>query len=90
MIKEEIYDKHRKNFSEYGNMKRMSSAAMDEYAVQQSIAFAEWITSNEYEYNQVGKFWEFYDSNGAGRYGLKFLCNTTEELYNLFLNSPTI
>jgi hypothetical protein len=62
---------------------------LEEYAELRAAAFVEWIISNEHQYNDVAEEWEFYDQNEAGNYGLKFLCKTTAELYQLFIQSET-
>ena len=63
-----------------------TEAYRNEYAKSQCIAFAEWIRANDYQYDDVKDCYEYYDSNAAGSYGLKFICKTTDELYTLFLN----
>lgn len=54
-------------------------SAMEEYATQQSIAFAEWITENQYVHCDNKEWWNFFIDEK--------ISNTTSELYTLFTQS---
>ena len=64
---------------------RRAETAMDEYAKQQAIGFAEWINGEMYEcflhIDENVKFWHDVDGNGN---------LTTEELYSLYSQNKNL
>lgn len=77
MTKEEILDKHHNlNLGMLSITEKQIQSAMDDYAKQEAIAFAEWISTHELDFQPASD----------GRFiGLDMVTITPEQLYSLFL-----
>ncbi len=64
--------------------KQQALIAMDSWSKQQAIAFAEWTQKNFYEQDDEGLWYKW-----ANRSRESDQSYTTEELYNLFLQSQS-
>jgi hypothetical protein len=60
--------------------------AMDEYAKQECIGFAEWVAINGWYLNKI-KRWSNRDDNSNSLVEVLAGSKSTEELYTLFLNT---
>lgn len=82
MTKEEILDKHHNlNLGMLSITEKQIQAAMDDYAKQEAIAFAEWVIKSNYDFNGKTGMWYNFISTPE----IDLPEKPTEQLYSLFL-----